>query len=403
MTYTAVQRDWPQPLTRIDYIPLKQPAVSVGTGIRMMTQRIKDTVNTPKWTTYVQGGFWKPINPYFFSTKKRVFGDGGLYLKIFWIPTGDSSWYYGVDGRYYDGLVPYLEPSQAVRVAMRDNMAARCLSKIKNQKVNLGVFAAELPQTLSLFGDAATRIAKAYDAVRRKAFKEAFEALRCKPSKRLNAKKTAAQNWLELQYGWVPLLDDVYGAALELEDAFEKVKQKPPIFSVGAKQRWQNEDSILQPGGYAGMRVDRRCIYDAKMKISYTVDVEAAAYLGRIGLTNPFSVAWEKLPWSFVVDWFLPIGRFLNNLDADLGCTFVNGSNSGSTYSHLSAECKATYDVGNYRYVWDWGSFPGRFFKYERGSESGFPTWSLPHFKNPLSAQHCANALALLTQVFSRK
>jgi hypothetical protein len=39
----------------------------------------------------------------------------------------------------------------------------------------------------------------------------------------------------------------------------------------------------------------------------------------RMGLVNPLSIAWEVVPFSFVVDWFLPVGNFLENLTSLAG------------------------------------------------------------------------------------
>jgi hypothetical protein len=44
-----------------------------------------------------------------------------------------------------------------------------------------------------------------------------------------------------------------------------------------------------------------------------------------LGLANPFALAWELTPLSFVLDWFVSVGDFLNGLGATLGCDFVGG------------------------------------------------------------------------------
>jgi hypothetical protein len=31
----------------------------------------------------------------------------------------------------------------------------------------------------------------------------------------------------------------------------------------------------------------------------------------QMGLGNPASILWERIPWSFVLDWFIPIGTYL--------------------------------------------------------------------------------------------
>jgi hypothetical protein len=38
-----------------------------------------------------------------------------------------------------------------------------------------------------------------------------------------------------------------------------------------------------------------------------------------LGLINPASVVWELVPYSFVVDWFVPVGGFLSSFTWDVG------------------------------------------------------------------------------------
>ncbi len=40
---------------------------------------------------------------------------------------------------------------------------------------------------------------------------------------------------------------------------------------------------------------------------------EALATQRSLGLTDPYSVAWDLLPFSFIADWFIPIGTYLDN------------------------------------------------------------------------------------------
>lgn len=406
MAKTVTTINIPTTQLRVDTIGgIRKPPVYDGTisGVGIVREKWVEQVKTTNFGYYVANNLWKPQNPYFFSRETDKRPQGSPYLTLIWIPNGDQSEYFGGDPSWGRAVTPYLEPSQELRVSMKDAMGSKCRAKIKSQRVNLGVFLAERTQTIDLFTSAARRVTRAYEAVRRKNFRKAFEELRCKPSRRLNARKTAAQNWLELQYGWVPVLGDVYGAAQELEQSFIRVRKRPPILTVGATQRWSNSDVWRNESLVKSAWAERQCIYIARMKVAYTVDVESAAFLGRVGLTNPFSIAWEKSPWSFVVDWWLPIGSFLNTLDALLGCNFVGGTDSGETRSRTDYNRIGTYDVGNLRYKYAYTGMSGRFFKYERGVLADFPPVSLPQFKNPLSAQHCANALALLTQVFSKK
>jgi hypothetical protein len=47
--------------------------------------------------------------------------------------------------------------------------------------------------------------------------------------------------------------------------------------------------------------------------------------MGQLGLTNPASMAWAALPYSFVVDWLLPVGTMLGALSAPVGLKFQTG------------------------------------------------------------------------------
>lgn len=389
---------------RWDYINgTRSGPFNVGDFPISQTYLHKINVDTPNFGYYVANGIWKPNNTYLHQKEVAGMPNGITHLRVYWIPTGDYS--------DYDGPVPisdewsdirYLEPSQAERTAIYDALGRKLREKIKGQKVNLGNFIAERQQAIDLFAQTARRLAKAVTALRKKQFKKAFKALACTPSKEVNASKSLARNWLELQYGWVPLLDDCYGAAEELERAFERQKKKPHIFKVTAKRAWSASDKYASVN-VIGAQAKRDAIMNFTRWCYYTVDYESSQFLGRVGLTNPLDIAWEATPFSFVVDWFLPVGRFLNTLDATLGCTFVGGGNNGTLYSHLDYSRQADYSVGNFRYVWNIRNVHARWFSFERGVVGGFPAVTLPQFKNPLGAQHCANALALLSQCFFKK
>lgn len=67
----------------------------------------------------------------------------------------------------------------------------------------------------------------------------------------------------------------------------------------------------------------------------------------KVGLTNPLSVAWELIPFSFVVDWFLPIGKYLDALDVPLLYTFTDKILVNKYIWYRSVEVKSS-DIFNY-------------------------------------------------------
>lgn len=67
-----------------------------------------------------------------------------------------------------------------------------------------------------------------------------------------------------------------------------------------------------------------------KCKLWSRIDPNATTLrtLNQLGLVNPASLAWELIPWSFVVDWFIPIGPLLSVLTAPAGLIFISGTDN---------------------------------------------------------------------------
>jgi hypothetical protein len=119
--------------------------------------------------------------------------------------------------------------------------------------------------------------------------------------------------------------------------------------------------------------------------------------LKSVGLTNPLEIAWEVVPYSFVVDWMLPIGDAISAIDYDAGLDFLSGSLTQriDTEYTLVGQTKVPKISMNVR-----GS--GRYFSLVRTVYGGAPGAVLPSFKNPLSYGHMANGLSLLAAAFGR-
>jgi hypothetical protein len=138
--------------------------------------------------------------------------------------------------------------------------------------------------------------------------------------------------------------------------------------------------------------------------IRYKVDNGLLAFAAQTGFTNPINLAWEVLPYSFVVDWFLPIGPYLETLSAFHGLVFVDGFESKLTvqYTSIVREYKGAFPSAGFPKVnWD---LKGRLWRtsiiVNRYKLLSFPTAVMPTFKNPLSVTHALNGLALLRAAF---
>lgn len=278
--------------------------------------------------------------------------------------------------------------------------------RLKNKRVDLGVAFAERKATSRMLGDTATRLARAVRSLRSGEFRNAARAIGIKgdPGKPRGSNWT--NHWLQLQYGWKPLLSDIYGSC----DALSKREQSD--WRVTAKAYRSDEDTWMVEryprgdtypnGNFDGCRnvaVRKRGVF---VRIDAIPENDLTMSLSSLGVTNPLLVAWELVPYSFVVDWAFPIGNWLDSLDALLGYgpawTSVSTRNETLwTDTGLSREWSQYSFVRN-----DWIGTK-RLFEVKRTASSGVPLAAFPRFKDPRSLGHMANGLSLLAQAFGRR
>lgn len=285
-------------------------------------------------------------------------------------------------------------------VSFRDRALVKARLAMKDTDVNLGVAFAERNATARMLGDTATNLAKAYRALRRGETRKAMDALGISSRKRQPRGNNAPSKWLELQYGWKPLLSDVYGAAdaLAKRDAYD--------WMVTGKGSYSEVIEVNKLVGSGHSRA--RCIVEGKMGCFVRIDAvpqnEVLQSFVSLGLTNPALIAWELVPFSFVVDWALPIGNWLDSLDAMLGY--------GPTWCSISTLTKAKWSfegVDHRNFGAYSASYTNRFtgrkeeVHLRRTTSQSVPLPTLPRFKDPRSLGHMANGLSLLASAFAKR
>jgi hypothetical protein len=121
--------------------------------------------------------------------------------------------------------------------------------------------------------------------------------------------------------------------------------------------------------------------------------------LKQIGFNNPISLAWEVLPYSFVLDWFLPIGDFLDGLNRWKGLQFVSGWEVQFTRKTTIVDIYYKFEDDT-RVQCRFGNWSSDAVLLDRSALIDFPQVSWPSWKNPISATHALNALALMRAAF---
>lgn len=111
---------------------------------------------------------------------------------------------------------------------------------------------------------------------------------------------------------------------------------------------------------------------------------------------NPLLTAWELVPYSFVVDWFIPIGDFIGQFGSSVGLKFISGTTAYFEKCELERKRSSSTFVGPYYCTCDIIYSQSTVHTERRvltTSPIGFPEITLG-----LSGKRALNALALITQ-----
>lgn len=271
---------------------------------------------------------------------------------------------------------------------------SRLYETISNTKINMAQIVAERQQLTNLVAETASRLAHLYRTLRRG--RNPFRGLRRSPPKQ------AAKLWLEYAYAWTPLVSDVYALA-NLKD-----HQPPPLHvkGYGRSHRVVAETSESRTGGLnqpASVLVSNQhtkrstCTCDAWISIP----VSGLKFAQEIGLTNPALLAWELLPYSFVVDWFIPIGNWLENQQALYGVVVDKASITRKCTDVVKTSVTFS-DPDGYPWIQSQGSGEGFVKLTSKSRDLSVAPYPPLIPKNPLSTSHALSAISLLIVSFMK-
>jgi len=348
-------------------------------------------------------------------------------ITTFGTPHVSSSWYkkeqHGGDGKYLNNILQkhnyYMFFHSATRTGSgwRDTpigwtwadwsgwwtaneqlaLQQKLVSKVKQYSFNAAVALAEGKETIDMLTSTYTRFNSCWRNLRRGYLTGAARSLGLKnvhlgPVKPLSL-QDAGSAWLEMQYGWKPLLNDIKGAF----DMF-CIKANPArrmTVRVSKEMEHERPYSAHPTGSYAYSYDAYNMYHD---KYWYEVLLEENLSTPRLnGLYDPLTLVWEKVPYSFVVDWAIPITTYLDNF---------------STIPSIKGTWCAVYKrTGNHQSREQWNDFYGNISavctsrcsaiwykrEYPQGLIVPLPRFELPNF----GVSRATNALALLQNVIT--
>lgn len=257
--------------------------------------------------------------------------------------------------------------------------------QIKDEAINLGTTLAEYRQSVRMFGSAAQGVVNAWRLFRGKQ----------KRRKNLTMCSVAASE-LVYTYGVEPLVSDLYDSVERLRYRLEY-----PVFRrfhTRAKDtvyvKYEDEDGWTT-GGFNGWSWHKMS-QDITAYVWFDLEKASNFIFG-----NPLEIGWELVPYSFVVDWMIPIGDALIALDAlkavDTMRVSVTTKEEKKFRLYHFGMTSPNHSLGEIRARGP-GARPSVFHlkSHEREVDSTLPLPSIPKFSLSGSIRRLLNASALL-------
>lgn len=257
-----------------------------------------------------------------------------------WRPLAKQAWAQGAGREVYGSLYcrrsdfPVLDSSSIL-----SDMAADVLSKITEtgrSNVHAISFLREMSATVGMLKNP-FKVVKwvqkwASSRSKKRSLKDSFRSAHFRSTRAKNRHLTvkevsniAADTFLESMYGWNPFVHDMLaiadlaGSALkkreqlraEGDQKFRVMRTGSRVEPIGAAKDAQNYESKVA-GGKTGCTW--KYVYYGTLNVSPSAKAEGAlASIARtLNIDRLGYAMWDAVPYSFVVDWFLPVGDILD-------------------------------------------------------------------------------------------
>lgn len=135
---------------------------------------------------------------------------------------------------------------------------------------------------------------------------------------KLRTYKDPASTFLEVEYGWRPLIGDIHSS-------IKLMCSDPPFGFVkaGAKSAWNEnkmERYVNWDGGVVRTVDKKTAIIYVQMGAIFSVLNPNVWLLNSLGVIDP-ALPWKLLPYSFVVDWFINVEQVIGSISDWFGLT----------------------------------------------------------------------------------
>lgn len=327
----------------------------------------------------------KYTRPNNFTFHKEVGLGAGSYGTGMWA----KSYALGID----DGPTSkWTAKSVAISIAM-----SRFVELARGDTASLGETFGEVGQALDMIGNRSRQLWNAWSALVNGRFKEVYRSLNLDASGinrhpgadlRARSKQRAGDYggaWLEYWFGWSPLVND-------MQVSLAIISGSKPLSHDKVMGRAKTTDAyrlVTQPYGRDYVIESGTCVVRVRVQARVTVSSQPRLLASQLGINNPPLTAWNLVPFSFLVDWFVNVSQFLDSWN------WLDGLKLTDAFHTVSFEGSDKYTYGTDVIVDE------KFFRVQRAI--GMPAMPLPTLRIPkrLSPTRALTSVSLLAQSFA--
>lgn len=210
----------------------------------------------------------------------------------------------------------------------------------------------------------------------------------------LSDPRKIASAYLSYIYGLKPAINDFSNLLREFTDDSKTWRKYRGV----AKKSWDTSTSYRR--GPSKIEVTR--VYDLTVKNQVIVLGDIAhPSLSSHSSINLLEAGWETIPFSFVADWFIPIGSFLASQDLFSGVTYHSSYETRFYRERVTVRITHSGVYDGYKFSGPTQVFTAEYVSCIR-TLTAAPSLPFPDVKNPFSKGHALNSLFLLISNLKR-
>jgi len=312
----------------------------------------------------------------------------------------------GCFGFGYSDVFPQVAPSVLAQNTAYNKALSKFYDGIRHSEISLNTSVGEGRETLGMLNSIAQKFRTEKYRTLYKATQDLSRALKKDP------RGTVSTGWLGWHVGWKPFLQDLQN----LFNHFTSLQTQPHMDFVGVvKARGSCYEQKSWINLYDKVAHSQSGLYRYELGCRYRISDLSLFNQWQLGLTVRPTLAWELTTLSFVVDYWVNVGQYLENLEASIlqnGITIIDGYKTSSYKISDTATKQGSWappvdsrlggpsgihivsrDLKAYREI----------THKNRELLLSFPSPVLPTFKIPRSASQILTMAALLSNFIPKK